>query len=124
MSDAHRDPDRGARPFDAGLQPERTALAWRRTGLAIVAGSLIAMRILPEILGVWVLIPAGLGTIVSIGVVIAAHRRYLAQHRRLTTADTDRIALPDGRLPAVVAGLTLLGGIAALGIALPLSVRG
>jgi uncharacterized membrane protein YidH (DUF202 family) len=32
------------RPWDAGLQPERTALAWNRTGLAIVVNALLALR--------------------------------------------------------------------------------
>lgn len=32
-------------PWDAGLQPERTALAWQRTGLAVVAASLVAFRV-------------------------------------------------------------------------------
>jgi len=109
---------RHERPFDVGLQPERTALAWRRTGLAILAGSLVAIRILPEVLGAWSLIPAGGGVVLAVFVVVAAHRRYREQHRRLTSASNDRIALPDGALPAVVAVLTLGGGVAALVVAI------
>ena len=37
--------------FDVGLQPERTALAWRRTALSVALGSLVAFRLLPELLG-------------------------------------------------------------------------
>ena len=48
---------RSDRPFDAGLWVERTALAWRRTALAVAVGSLAALRILPEILGLWAFIP-------------------------------------------------------------------
>lgn len=35
----------------SGLQEERTALAWRRTGLSVAVTSLIALHVLPQNLG-------------------------------------------------------------------------
>jgi len=108
--------DRCARPFDPGLQPERTALAWRRTGLALAAGSLVAVRVLPAVLGAWALLPAGLGVALSVLVLAAAHQRYRTHHRRLTASPLDRTHLPDGALLALVAVVTLGGGGGALAL--------
>lgn len=108
------EPGRGHRPFDAGLQPERTALAWRRTALAVAVASLAALRILPEVLGLWALIPAGLGAGVSFVALLLTHRRYRRIHTMLTSSESDRVALSGGFLPALMAGATLGGGVLAL----------
>lgn len=112
MTDAHR----SGRPFDSGLQPERTALAWRRTALAIAVGALVAVRLLPELFGVWSIIPAGAGLVLAVIILVAAHHRYRAHHTRLTNAETDRIPLPDGTLPALVTVATFGGGLVCLAI--------
>ncbi|RWZ67758.1 DUF202 domain-containing protein [Labedella populi] len=104
--------DRGARPFDAGLQPERTALAWRRTALALVVAAVVGIRVLPTLLGAWAVVPAGAGVVLAVVVLVASHHRYREQHIRLTTASTDRIALPDGTLPGLVAAMTLSAAVA------------
>ena len=106
-------PERERHLFDPGLQPERTALAWRRTGLALTVAALVAMRILPEVLGAWAVVPAGLGLAAALWVLIAAHRRHVTAHRTLVDADTDRVPLPSGALPFAVAVLVVTGGVAA-----------
>jgi putative membrane protein len=73
-------------PWDPGLQPERTTLAWRRTGLALTVGSLIGLRVLPPLLGPAAFVLAGLGVVASLAVLAAAHRRYRRVHRLLLAA--------------------------------------
>jgi hypothetical protein len=79
-------PSRADGPWDPGLQPERTALAWRRTGLALTVGSLIGLRVLPPLLGPAAYLLAGLGVVASLAVLAAAHRRYRRVHRLLLAA--------------------------------------
>jgi hypothetical protein len=123
-------------PWDPGLQPERTALAWRRTGLALTVGSLIGLRVLPELLGPAAYALAGIGVVASLAVLGAAHRRYRTVHRLLVAArdgepgvapgsgsgsgstSPDRVATTGGALPAVVAALACAAGVAALVVAL------
>lgn len=102
--------------FDPGLQPERTALAWRRTALAIGVGSLIALRVLPEALGslVW-LTPAVLGLMFAAWLWWRADRRYRTTARVLA-AHGDRAALPGGALPAALLAFVVAAGILALGV--------
>lgn len=111
---------RSERPFDAGLWPERTALAWRRTALAVAVGSLMALRVLPEILGPWALIPAALGAGVSFVALVLTHRRYRRVHTMLTSSGSERVALSGGVLPAMMAAVTFGGGVLALVAALRL----
>ncbi|MBM7412060.1 putative membrane protein [Clavibacter michiganensis] len=112
-------PDPTARPSDPGLQPERTALAWRRTALALVAGSLLGLRVLPTLLGAAGLVVAAAGVIAALAVLTTAHLRYRRVHRILTAGSVDPgTGLPGGALPALVAALTACAGLAALFLAL------
>jgi uncharacterized membrane protein YidH (DUF202 family) len=102
------------RLFDPGLQPERTALAWRRTGLALMVASLIALRILPDNLGSWALAPSLLGLVAAITVLYLAHQRQTALNRALTDRRGSSTSLPTGRLPLLMAIVVSSGGTAAL----------
>jgi hypothetical protein len=68
-------------PFDPGLQPERTELAWRRTALAIAIGSLVSLRIFPLVLppsgAAWGLAPGAIGLVAACALWFAARRRQL-----------------------------------------------
>ncbi len=106
-----------SRLFDPALQPERTELSWRRTSLALAAGSLVAMRLLPESLGSgWAIAVGVAGVIIAAGLWIAAGRRRTRAVRSLLDHG-DRARLP-GAVPLLVlvvvatsAGLLGLGVI-------------
>lgn len=103
--------------FDPGLQPERTALAWRRTGLSMIAATLIALRTVPQLLGAWTLVPL-LGLVAAaVAATWMAHRRYQAHHARLTAGEGDRVPFSGGRLAALTAVVTLGLGAACLSFA-------
>ncbi len=93
------------RPFDAGLQPERSALAWQRTALSIAVGSLIFGRILSTSLGLWALLPMLVGLVMATLLFLKSRLRYAHHHRTLTNGDG---LLADGRLNASLT-LFLLG---------------
>jgi uncharacterized membrane protein YidH (DUF202 family) len=102
--------------FDPGLQPERTELAWRRTALAIAVGSLVAMRLLPDVFQdpLWV-IPGVVGLVLSSGLWVGARGRYAAYNRALEAGDL--ASIPDGRLIAVVAVAATATGVLGLVVA-------
>jgi uncharacterized membrane protein YidH (DUF202 family) len=96
--------------FDAGLQPERTALAWRRTALSLVLGSLISLRILPPVLGTWSIALGFVGLALSIVLWLRATRH----NHRTALALYEGQTLPDGTLPLQL-GLTVsVAGLLAL----------
>ncbi|GGD62738.1 DUF202 domain-containing protein [Microbacterium murale] len=102
--------------FDPGLQPERTELAWRRTALALGAGSLIALRLLPVAFGhpAWAFGGvAGLALAATLW--LAARRRYRAVNSVLVR-DGDRGVLPGASIIAVLAALVLAIGLVSLAV--------
>lgn len=102
------------RVFDAGLQAERTALAWRRTALAMAVGAIGAGRLAVPVLGLVALLIAGAGLVQSVLVAAASNRRYALVHESLTTRG-DLTGVRQAGVP--IAALTcsgLLVGVLAL----------
>jgi uncharacterized membrane protein YidH (DUF202 family) len=99
---------------DPGMQQERTTLAWRRTGLALLVASLTIGRITLESLGPLVVIPTVLTAAMALHVVLDSLRQ-----RRLADAHPDDgrfLVMRDGRLVAIVAaviGALAVGELAA-----------
>jgi uncharacterized membrane protein YidH (DUF202 family) len=112
--------------FDPGMQPERTALAWRRTALAMAAGSLVALRVFSESLGLWAVVPAAIAFAISAVVFVAAHVRYRRTHRALVAdrGPDARVALAGGALIALVAVATLAFGVIAAVILIATELHG
>lgn len=93
--------------WDAGLQPERTSLAWRRLALALLGLALAVPRLGWPVMGAWALAPAGIAAAGALTLLTTSHLRYLTTHDVLTGRSV--LPLPDGRLPliTVLAALTL-----------------
>jgi putative membrane protein len=97
------------------MQPERTALAWRRTALAMAVGSLVALRVFSPSLGLWAVVPTVIAFAIAVAVFIAAEARYRRNHRELI-ADRDPetwVVLAGGALIALVAAAVFTFGVLA-----------
>lgn len=122
-----------------GLQPERTALAWRRTALSVTVGSLVGLRVLPPQLGALGYAVSALGLLWGLDLVLTARRRYRDGARMLraggdgtpqgpTTADitagpTTAGPTTAGAAVARTAVISALVGLAALVAVVVLSTR-
>lgn len=97
--------------FDVGLQAERTALAWRRTALALAVGAVGAARLSAPVLGLAAVVLGAIGLAQAVFVAHNAGLRYQTAHRSLTT-DGDLRGLAWSGLP--LAALAVTGAIVAL----------
>ena len=90
---------------DTGRAQERTALAWQRTGLALLLGAVTVARLALDHLGPAVVVPAAVSAAAALWVVTRGSRGR--QPASVPGADpTHRpgfAVLRDGRMPAVVA---------------------
>ncbi|MEI4274021.1 DUF202 domain-containing protein [Klenkia sp. LSe6-5] len=104
--------------FDVGLQAERTALAWRRTALAMAVGAVGAGRLAAPVLGTPALAAAAIGLAQAALVTVVARRRYRVVHGSLTTHG-DLTGVRQAGLPiAALACSGLLVGLLALAFVL------
>lgn len=85
---------------DAGLQPERTLLAWRRTLLSLLAVSTLFLRWIPQH-GVFTFGLIGVAMLTVLGIWLGQWRRYRISARAIALNRTH----------------VALGDIAALGLA-------
>jgi uncharacterized membrane protein YidH (DUF202 family) len=101
-------PDRD--PWDAGVQNERTALAWQRTGLALFGATLLAGRLGARHWPVATVVALAPTLLLSVAMMRLAGQRY----RRAQAALHDQRHGPGGRLPFTAAAAVTLLGLAAL----------
>jgi len=98
--------------FDAGLQPERTLLAWQRTCLALAVGVAVSARLTLPALGAASIVLGITGITLVALAWWGATRRYRRAHQDLTGADG---ALGQGGSPmaalALTAGLLAVAGL-------------
>ena len=91
-----------------GMAPERTALAWSRTGLALLGAGLIVGRLALSSLGLAVVVALALALT---GWVLVNSLRRGRWSRPVTNEGLPASVMHDGRLPAAVAVIiTLLCG--------------
>ena len=89
------------------LANERTFLAWIRTALALAAGGLAVVHLLPDFGGRE---PLGIGLLaLSLVTAVASYRRWVLLETSMRRGET----LPASRLPALLASATAVFGLAA-----------
>lgn len=102
-----RRPSVTAGGVDPGLQPERTAMAWSRTWLALVTISAVFLRWVPHYGAGMMVLP--ILTLTVAGVILATQRRRL---RRGVQSLHDHVLAADPVAPLGIVGVLLTLGVA------------
>lgn len=99
---------------DPGLQRERTRLAWRRTYLAVLVGALVALRLLPPVLGAAGLLAVAVVLVAAVLLTVLAERRGRRVQRQ---ADQGAGALPRaGAVTLLLAGAVSFSSLVCAGV--------
>ncbi|GAA2142577.1 hypothetical protein GCM10009844_13890 [Nocardioides koreensis] len=99
------DPDRSGQSRDAGLQAERTAMAWQRTALGVGGVSaLLLHQTGGRLLGA---LPGLLGLLVALVLLVLTELRYEQTLRRVDAGETPSDAVPILVLACTVTGLAV-----------------
>lgn len=101
------------RPFDVGLQAERTFLAWQRTMLALAVGCAVAIRLTVPTIGIGGALVGAAGLALAVAAYVGIALRYGAMHRALRSDATLR-GVSAWPLAAVSLTMVMLGILAAL----------
>jgi uncharacterized membrane protein YidH (DUF202 family) len=103
---------------DPGMQQERTTLAWRRTGLSLLIGSLTIGRLTLDTLGLVMVVATVVTAALAVWVILTAlrSRRMAREH----PGEPIFSVLHDGRLPVAT---TLIVAVLAVAIATSATVR-
>src|SRR5690625_2835584 len=93
-----------------GAQAERTRLSWIRTSVAVIIGSVLALRVTVGSLGAAAVVVTGICSLAAAMILVASYWRYrrAAVAMDAITTESD---LPDGRLPALFGGIVVTLGI-------------
>ena len=101
-------------PADPGLPAERTSLAWLRTALAVIAGSLVGLRVLPPQLGPLGYAVSALGVLWGADLVLTARRRHRDGTRMMRAGEGATTAGATLARTAITAGLVAVAALAAV----------
>src|SRR5699024_8191629 len=87
-----------------GAQAERTRLSWIRTSVAVIIGSVLALRVTVGSLGAAAVVVSDICALAAVVVLVASYWRYRSAVVALyaVTTESDH---PDGRLPALFGGI-------------------